>query len=112
VSYGRRWISKTSTTIAVLPIGYADGIRRDLTDKGEVLIKGKRYPMVGRVTMDHIMFDVGKDPVNPGDEVILWGDGVQDSIQLLDVAEKLGTITYELTCGVSKRVQRIYIGDQ
>jgi alanine racemase len=112
VSYGRRWISKTPTTIAVLPIGYADGIRRDLTDNGEVLIKGKRYPMVGRVTMDHIMIDVGKDPVNPGDEVILWGEGVQDSIQLLDVAEKLGTITYELTCGVSQRVQRIYIGDQ
>lgn len=112
VSYGRRWTSKTPTTIAVLPIGYADGIRRDLTDNGEVLIKGKRYPMVGRVTMDHIMIDVGKDPVNPGDEVILWGEGVQDSIQLLDVAEKLGTITYELTCGVSQRVQRIYIGDQ
>jgi alanine racemase len=112
VSYGRRWISKTPTTIAVLPIGYADGIRRDLTNKGEVLIKGKRYPMVGRVTMDHIMIDVDKDPVTPGDEVIIWGEGVQDSIQLLDVAEKLGTITYELTCGVSKRVQRIYVGDQ
>ena len=112
VSYGRRWISKTPTTIAVLPIGYADGIRRDLTDKGEVLIKVKRYPMVGRVTMDHVMIDVGKDPINSGDPVILWGEGVQDSIQLLDVAEKLGTITYELTCGVSKRVQRIFIGDQ
>jgi len=112
VSYGRRWISKTPTTIAVLPIGYADGIRRDLTNKGEVLIKGKRYPMVGRVTMDHIMIDVGKDPITPGDEVIIWGEGVKDSIQLLDVAEKLGTITYELTCGVSKRVQRIYVGDQ
>lgn len=112
VSYGRRWISKSPTTIAVLPIGYADGIRRDLTNKGEVLIKGKRYPMVGRVTMDHIMIDVDKDPVTPGDEVIIWGKGVQDSIQLLDVAEKLGTITYELTCGVSKRVQRIYVGDQ
>ncbi len=112
VSYGRRWISKNPTTIAVLPIGYADGIRRDLTDRGEVLIKGKRYPLVGRVTMDHIMIDVGKDPVNPGDEVILWGEGVGGGIQLLDVAEKIGTITYELTCGVSKRVQRIYVGDQ
>jgi alanine racemase len=112
VSYGRRWISEKPTTIAVLPIGYADGIRRDLTDKGEVLIKEKRYPLVGRVTMDQVMIDVGDDPITPGDEVILWGDGVQDSIQLIDVAEKIGTITYELTCGVSKRVQRIYIGDQ
>ena len=112
VSYGRRWISKKPTTIAVLPIGYADGIRRDLTDKGEVLIKGKRYPMVGRVTMDHIMIDVGKDPVAPGAAAILRGEGMHDPIQLLDIAEKLGTITYELTCGVSKRVQRIYVGDQ
>ena len=68
--------------------------------------------MVGRVTMDHIMIDVGKDPVAPGDEVIIWGEGMRDSVQLLDIAEKLGTITYELTCGISKRVHRIYVGAQ
>jgi len=111
VSYGRHWISEKPTTIAVLPIGYADGIRRSLTNKGEVLIKGKRYPMVGRVTMDHIMIDVGDDPVNPGDPVVIWGEDPQDSIQLLDVAQSIGTIPYELTCGVSKRVKRIYIGE-
>jgi alanine racemase len=82
-----------------------------LTNKGEVLIKGKRYPMVGRVTMDHIMVDVGNDPINPGDSVIIWGEGSRDAIQLLDVAQSIGTIPYELTCGVSKRVKRIYIGE-
>lgn len=111
VSYGRQWISKKPTTLAVLPIGYADGIRRSLTNTGEVIIHGKHYPMVGRVTMDHIMINVGNDPVNPGDEVIIWGEGSQGVIELLDVAEKIGTIPYELTCGVSKRVKRIYVGE-
>ncbi|MEJ2656770.1 MAG: alanine racemase [Desulfobacterales bacterium] len=110
VSYGRQWISKKQTTIAVLPIGYADGIRRSLTNKAQVLIHGKRYPLVGRVTMDHIMIDVGDDPINPGDPVIIWGENEKDSIELLDVAQSIGTIPYELTCGVSPRVQRVYVG--
>jgi alanine racemase len=111
VSYGRRWTSRKATKIAVLPIGYADGIRRDLTNKGEVLIQGKRYPMVGTVTMDHIMVDVADDPINPGDEVLIWGESSQGVIQVAEVAEKIGAIPYELTCGVSKRVRRIYIGE-
>jgi alanine racemase len=109
VSYGRQWISGKPTTIAVLPIGYADGIRRSLTNKAQVSIRGKRYPLVGRVTMDHIMIDVGNDPINPGDPVIIWGDDEKDSIQLLDVAQSIGTIPYELTCGVSPRVKRVYV---
>ncbi len=111
VSYGRRWTAKEPTTIAVLPLGYADGIRRNLTNKGEVLIQGKRYPMVGTVTMDHIMIDVGNDPIEPGDEVIVWGEGPEGTIQALEVAEKIGTIPYELTCGVSQRVKRAYLED-
>jgi len=82
-----------------------------LTNQGEVLIQGKRYPMVGTVTMDHIMINVNDDPINPGDEVIIWGDSQQGTIQLAEVAQKIGTIPYELTCGVSKRVKRIYKGD-
>ena len=109
ISYGRRWVTQKATTIAVLPIGYADGIRRDLTNTGEVLIHGKRYPMVGTVTMDHIMIDVGDDPIKTGDEVVVWGEAAQGSIQLVEVANKIGTITYELTCGVSKRVKRVYV---
>ncbi len=108
VSYGRRWITPKPTTIAVLPVGYADGIRRDLTNKGDVLIGEKRYPMVGRVTMDHIMVDVGDDPVRIGQQALIWGDGPAGGIQALQVADKIGTIPYELTCGVSKRVVRVY----
>jgi alanine racemase len=111
VSYGRRWTAKNPTTIVVLPVGYADGVRRSLTNVGDVLIQGKRYPIVGTVTMDHIMIDVGNDPVKPGDEVVVWGEGPQGSIQILEVAEKIGTIPYELTCGVSKRVKRVYVGN-
>ncbi len=111
ISYGRRWITKKTTRIAVLPSGYADGVSRELTNRGEVLIQGRRYPMVGTVTMDYIMIDVGDDPIKPGDEVIIWGESPQGTIQALEVAEKIGTITYELTCGVSKRVKRVYVGD-
>jgi alanine racemase len=110
ISYGRRWSTPKRTTIAVLPIGYADGISRRLTNQGEVLIRGKRYPMVGTVTMDHIMADIGNDPVQVGDEVLIWGNSPQGDIQVLDVAEKIGTIPYELTCAVSRRVRREYIG--
>jgi alanine racemase len=112
ISYGRRWKTEKETTIAVLAAGYADGVRRDLTNRGEVLIRGTRYPLVGTVTMDYIMADVGEDPIRAGDEAVLWGDTPQGSIQVLDVANAIGTIPYELTCGVSRRVQRIYIGNQ
>ena len=110
VSYGRRWTAKKPTTIAVLPFGYADGVRRALTNIGEVLIQDKRYPIVGTVTMDHIMVDVEHDPIKTGDEAIIWGNGANGIIQVLEVAEKVGTIPYELTCGVSKRVKRVYTG--
>jgi len=109
ISYGRRWITKKATKIAVLPIGYADGLDRRLTNTGEVLIQGKRYPIVGTVTMDQIMVDVGDDPIRPGDEVVIWGESAQGTIQVLDVARKIGTIAYELTCAVSRRVPRVYV---
>jgi len=110
VSYGRRWSTPGPTRLAVLPIGYADGISRRLTNLGKVLIRGKQYPMVGTVTMDFIMVDVADDPVKVGDEVIIWGESSQGTIQLADVAERIGTIPYELTCMVSKRVRRVYRG--
>jgi alanine racemase len=110
ISYGRRWSTPTATQIAVLPAGYADGISRRLTNTGKVLIQGKQYPMVGTVTMDYTMVDVGDDPVKVGDEVLLWGTSSQGVIQVAEVAERIGTIPYELTCMVSKRVKRVYIG--
>jgi alanine racemase len=111
ISYGRRWATKMPTKIAVLPVGYADGLDRRFTNTGEVLIRGRRYPMVGTVTMDYLMVDVGDDPIRPGDEAIIWGESAQGTIQALEVAEKIGTIPYELTCGISMRIQRVYVGD-
>lgn len=109
VSYGRRWQSSRATTLVVLPIGYADGIRRHLSNTGEVLIRGKRFPIVGAITMDQTVVDVGEESVSPGEEVLLWGESAQGSIQALDVAERMGTIAYELTCGVTARVKRVYV---
>jgi alanine racemase len=111
VSYGRRWTTPCLTRIAVLPIGYADGLSRRFTNNGEVLIRGRRYPIVGTVTMDCIMINVADGPVAVGDEVLLWGESSDGVIQALDVAERIGTIPYELTCAVSGRVPRVYIGD-
>ncbi len=110
ISYGRRWITPGPVKIAVLPIGYADGLSRRLTNNGDVLIRDRRYPIVGAVTMDYIMVNVGSDPVVVGDEVLLWGESPDGVIQTLDVAERIGTIPYELTCAVSRRVPRVYIG--
>jgi alanine racemase len=110
VSYGRRWITPGRTRIAVLPIGYADGLSRRFTNNGEVLIRGRRYPIVGTVTMDYIMVNVADGPVEVGDEVLLWGESPGGVIEAIDVAERIGTIPYELTCAVSGRVPRVYIG--
>jgi alanine racemase len=109
VSYGRRWTTPGPTRIAVLPVGYADGLNRRLTNNGEVLIKSGRYPIVGTVTMDCIMVNVGTDPICVGDEAMLWGQSSDGVIETLDVAERIGTIPYELTCAVSRRVPRIYV---
>lgn len=112
VSYGRRWKTPRETTIAVLPIGYADGIRRYLTGRMQVLIGGRHYSVVGTITMDQIMVDVGDDPVKVGDEVLIWGDTENGSIQVLDLADRIGTIPYELTCGVSRRVRRVFLDER
>lgn len=109
ISYGCQYMTDKETNIAVLPIGYADGINRTFTNKGEVLIRDKFYPMVGSVTMDQIMVDVGDDPVEAGDDVIIWGDNSQGSIQLTRIAERVGTVPYELCCAVSKRIPKIYV---
>jgi alanine racemase len=112
VSYGCRWTSAQPTTLAVVPVGYADGVVRRLTGCGLVAIKGKRYPIVGTVTMDHIMIDIGSASIDIGDEVVLWGQAGSSEIQALEVADQIGTIPYELTCGVSRRVRRFYISQK
>ncbi len=106
VSYGRTFVTEKETLVATLPVGYADGYSRLLSGRGEVLIKGYRAPLIGRICMDMCMIDVsGVKNVQPGDEVILFGEG----LPVDEVAEKLGTINYEVVCAIGKRVPRVYI---
>lgn len=112
VSYGRKFIAEKKTKIASLPIGYADGYTRMLSGKAEALVKGKKVPVVGRICMDQCMIDVtGIDDVKVGDEVVLFGKQDGSFIHIDELAEKLGTINYEIVCMIGKRVPRVYIKD-
>ena len=110
--YGRRFVADRETWIATLPIGYADGVRRALTNNCDVLIGGRRYPLVGTVSMDNVTVDVGPEPqVAVGDEATLIGrDGAERQIAE-DLAARIGTINYEILTGISRRVPRTYHRD-
>lgn len=106
--YGRTWTAGQPTRVAAIPIGYGDGVRRGLSNEGEVLIGGRRYPIAGTVSMDNITVDVGPDSgVRVGDEVTLIGAQEGEAILAEQVAVPLGTINYEVTCGISPRVPRV-----
>lgn len=109
VSYGLRRPLARRSTIATVPLGYADGVRRALWERGSVLIGGKRRPFAGVVTMDQVMVDCGDDEVRVGDEVVLLGRQGSDAISANEWANLLGTIGYEVTCGISARVPRTYL---
>jgi len=109
VSYGRKYKTKKDTQIISVSVGYADGINRGLTNKMFCIIKNNKYPQVGTVTMDRIMFDIGDDKVKVGDKVILLGKSKSEEISVSDWCKVLKTIPYEITCGISKRVPRTYI---
>lgn len=111
ISYARRFTAGSKTLIASVPVGYADGYPRALTNRGEALIRGHRAKVVGTVCMDWIMLDVtGIPSVAVGDEVVLLGpDGQGNSIQAEELANWAGTIPYEIFCGISKRVPRVYL---
>jgi alanine racemase len=111
ISYGLRHTFATETTVATLPIGYADGVRRGLSGAGAVLIGGRRRPITGVVTMDQLMVDCGDDPVRAGDEAVLLGAQGEERITAEEWADLLGTIGYEVVCGVSSRVPRRYHGE-
>jgi alanine racemase len=109
ISYGRTFTTKRESLIATLPIGYADGYSRGLSNKGEVLVRGRRVPIVGRVCMDMCMVDVTEVPgVAEGDDVVLIGSQAGEIITAEEIAGKTGTIPYEVLCGISSRVPRIY----
>jgi alanine racemase len=111
LSYGQRYRLHHPSVVATVPIGYADGVRRDLSALGgEVLIRGRRRPIAGTVTMDQITVDCGDDrAVAPGDEVVLIGAQGGDRITAADWAVRLGTIGYEVVCGIGPRVPRRHL---
>ncbi len=109
ISYGRTYITQKPTTIATLPIGYADGYGRILSNKAKTLVRGQTAPVVGKVTMDQIMIDVGHiEGVKLGDEVVLIGRQGGNEIRCEELARLAGTIPYEIVCSISNRVPRIY----
>jgi alanine racemase len=107
VGYGRTWTASAPTCVAVLPIGYGDGYRRGLSNSAAVLIRGRRRPVVGTISMDNITVDAGPGTdVAPGDEAVLIGSQGDERITAEELARALGTINYEVTCGISPRVPR------
>lgn len=113
VSYGLTYRAPQATKLAVIPVGYADGYSRLFSNKSQVLIAGRRAPVVGRVCMDLIMVDVGRaGVVEPGAEVVLLGPQGNEEITADQLAQILGTINYEIVCKVSSRVPRVFVGGQ
>jgi alanine racemase len=110
--YGRRFVAEQPTYTATVPIGYGDGVRRTLTNNADVLVRGTRRPLVGTVSMDNIMLDVGQPPdAAVGDAAVLIGAQGDARISAEEVAQRLGTINYEVTCGLLPRVPRLYHRD-
>jgi alanine racemase len=107
VSYGRTWTADRDTTIATIPLGYGDGLPRRLSGDFSVRINGGVYPLAGRICMDQCMVDLGPaTAIGRWDTVTIFGG---DAPSAADIAAKLGTISYEITCGINKRVPRVYI---
>jgi alanine racemase len=113
ISFGRIFNTQRESWIATLPIGYADGYTRLLTSKGRVLVNGQSVPIVGKICMDQCMIDVSEvsGEVNVGDEAVLFGNQNGSEIKIEDLADKIGTINYEIACIIGKRIPRVYWKD-
>ncbi|MED1741095.1 alanine racemase [Bacillus swezeyi] len=111
ISYGATYIADPEEVIATLPVGYADGYSRELSNRGFVLHRGKRVPVAGRVTMDMIMVSLGEGKGKQGDEVVIYGRQKGAEISVDEVAEMLDTINYEVVSTISRRVPRVFIRD-
>ncbi len=105
--YGQRWAAPVETLVGVVPLGYGDGLRRALGNNAEVLVRGRRHPVVGTISMDNVTIDLGPgSEVEPGEEAVVIGAQGEDAILVEEVAARLDTINYEVTCGISARVPR------
>ena len=110
--YGRRFVAEHDGRIATVPIGYGDGWRRGLTNNADVLVRGRRLPLVGTVSMDNVTLDLarpGGEDVQVGDEAVLIGARGGERVLAEEVAQRLGTINYEVTCGIGARVPRLHV---
>jgi alanine racemase len=110
ISYNHTYMTEKQTRIITLPVGYGDGYSRLLSNKGEVVIRGRRCPVIGTVCMDQVMVDIGSDgTAYNGDDVLLFGEMDGNMLPLESLCGKIGTITYELLCNISGRVPRVYV---
>jgi alanine racemase len=109
ISYGGTYVTTRETVVATIPVGYADGYRRQLSGKFYVLIRGKKAPILGRICMDQMLVDVTDIPdININDKVVLVGRSGDEVITMEQIAEAAGSFNYEFVCGISRRVPRIY----
>lgn len=109
ISYGGIYSTPKETTIATVALGYADGYNRLLSNRGAMLVRGRRAPIAGRVCMDYTMLDVGEVlSAKEGDEVVAFGSQGHEEIRADELARELGTISYEVLCNISKKVPRVY----
>src|SRR6266567_5582195 len=106
VSYNHRYVTTAETTLGLLPLGYADGVPRSARGHALVFARGRRWPIAGTVCMDQFMIDFGDEPVLAGEEVILWGPGEHGEATAQEWGQRLGTISYDLVCGLGSRVPR------
>jgi len=111
VGYGCTWVAPRPTRLAVLPVGYDDGVGWRLSGRGSVLVRGKRSPIVGRVSMDYTTIDVTDLPkLSLGETATLLGADGAERIRVEEIAKLSGTIPYEILCSIGKRVKRTYVG--
>lgn len=109
ISYGAAFVTPRETTVATVPVGYADGYRRSLSGRFYVLIHGQKAPILGRICMDQLMVDVTDiEGVAPGDKVVLIGSQGGETITMEEISEAAGSFNYEFVCGISRRVPRLY----
>jgi alanine racemase len=109
VSYGRTWTARQDTVVGILPLGYGDGLPRSLSGNFSVVIEGRTYPVVGRICMDQCMVDLGHASViERFAEVSVFGGNSEGAVDAAEIARRTGTISYEITCGITKRVPRVH----
>ena len=110
ISYGGTYVTKADTVVATIPVGYADGYRRNLSGKFYVLIHGQKAPILGRICMDQMMVDVTAIPgVQVGDRVTLVGTDGEEAITMEQISAQADSFNYEFVCGISRRVPRLYV---